>query len=98
MAQVTWRTSALLIERVQNLAAAEGVSMNAFLTRVLTIATDSDDADPLAVRLRSRLRAAGMLAEGTPTASRPDERELTQAKAVAGSGISLSDLVSTLRE
>lgn len=98
MAQVTWRTSGPLIERVQNLAAAQGVSMNEFLTRVLTIATDSDEADPLAVRLRDRLRAAGVLAEGTAMAGRPGERELAQAKAAAGTGVALSDVVSSLRE
>ncbi|TFC17385.1 transcriptional regulator [Cryobacterium algoritolerans] len=98
MGQVTWRAPEALIERVQHLAAAEGVSMNAFLSRVLTLATESDESDPLVLRLRNRLRAAGMLAEGAPTGPRPSKTDFARARAAAGEGIALSDVVTGLRE
>jgi hypothetical protein len=98
MAQVTWRAPDALIERVQHVAAAEGISMNEFLSRVLALASDSDETDPLAAKLRSRLRAAGMLASGDPAHSRPDADALAKARKAAGSGTPLSDVVSSMRE
>lgn len=77
---------------------AEGVSMNEFLSRVLALATDSDESDPMAVRLRSRLRAAGMLAEGTASHPRPDADAVARARKAAGSGTPLSEVVSSMRE
>ncbi|WP_308466066.1 hypothetical protein [Rathayibacter soli] len=97
MSQVTWRAPDALVKRVQHLAGAEGLSMNEFLTRVLTLASDADETDPLAVRLRNRLRSAGMLADGSTTATRPSADALARARAAAGAGIPLSEVVSTLR-
>ncbi|TFD51629.1 transcriptional regulator [Cryobacterium sp. Hh11] len=98
MAQVTWRTSDELVKQVQNLALAEGLSMNEFLNRVMTVAAQSDESDPLAARLRNRLRAAGLLATGTPNGPRPSGAEIARARAAAGSGVPLSEIVSTMRE
>lgn len=97
MAQITWRAPDSLVERVQLLARAEGISMNEFLSRVLTLATDSDENDPLAVRLRDRLRAAGMLADGVPPGVRPSAEAVTRARSAAGRGTPVSEVVSTLR-
>ena len=98
MAQVTWRAPDALVERVQHVAEAEGISMNEFLSRVLALASDSDESDPLAARLRGRLRAAGMLAGGEPAHPRPDADALAKARRAAGAGTPLSDVVSGMRE
>ena len=98
MAQVTWRATDELVRRVQAVAAAEGLSMNELMTRVLAIATDSDDRDPAAVRLRERLRAAGMLTSWAPTTRKPpDGADLERARAAAGTGTRLADIVSGQR-
>lgn len=98
MAQVTWRATDELVRRVQAVAAAEGLSMNELMTRVLAIATDSDDRDPAAVRLRERLRAAGMLTSWAPTTREPpDGADLERARAAAGTGTPLADIVSGQR-
>ena len=98
MAQVTWRTSDELVKQIQNLALAEGLSMNEFLNRVMTAAAQSDENDPLAARLRNRLRSAGLLATGTPNGPRPSDVEIARSRAAAGSGIPLSEIVSAMRE
>ncbi|WP_211195973.1 hypothetical protein [Agromyces sp. H66] len=98
MAQVTWRANDDLVRRVQAVAASEGLSMNELMTRVLSIATDSDERDPAAVRLRERLRAAGMLASWAPTSpAPPDAADLDRARAAAGTGTKLADIVSAQR-
>lgn len=99
MGQVTWRAPDELVRRIQNLAHAEGTSMNELINRVLTLATDSDEVDPHSVRLRTRLRAAGMLADGSSArGTRPASVELARARVAAGEGVPLSDVVSTMRE
>ena len=96
MAQVTWRANDDLVRRVQTVAAAEGLSMNELITRVLSLATDSDERDPAAVRLRERLRAAGMLASWSESEP-PDAANLERARAAAGTGTPLADIVTAQR-
>lgn len=73
--------------------------MNELINRVLALATDSDEVDPQSVRLRTRLRAAGMLAHGSSARGpRPSSDDLARARAAAGEGVPLSDVVSTMRE
>ena len=98
MGQVTWRAPDALVERVQHLAAAEGTSMNEFLNRVLTLATDSNENDPAAVRLRNRLRASGMLAQSGVATDPPSSDVLDRARAAAGQGVPLSEVVSNMRK
>lgn len=76
---------------------AENISMNEFLSRVPAIAVATDESDPAAVRLRGRLRAAAMLAVGTTLPERPDAEALAGARAAAGRGQPLSDIVSNQR-
>ena len=71
--------------------------MNEFLSRVPGIAVATDESDPAAVRLRGRLRAAAMLAVGTTLPERPDAEALAGARAAAGRGQPLSDIVSNQR-
>lgn len=97
MGQVTWWAPDALVARVQHLAAAEGASMNEFVNRVLTLATDSDENDPVAVRLRNRLRAAGMPAHSAAVADPPSPDALARARAAAGEGVPLSEVVANMR-
>lgn len=98
MAQVTWRASEQLVERVQRLAQADGVSMNEFLTRVMTLVSDVDETQSAATQLRARLRACGLLAEPSAAApARPAEDSLRTARAAAAQGTPLSEVVDTLR-
>ena len=97
MAQVTWRANDDLVRRVQTVAVAEGLSMNELITRVLSLAIDSDERDPAAVRLRERLRAAGMLASWPPPSEPPDAADLEKARAAAGTGTPLADIVTAQR-
>lgn len=95
MSQVSWRAPDTLVERVQKTAAAQGRSMNDFMTRILDVATSPDARDPEEVRLRARLERAGLLVvpmhwdEVVPSAP-----EIEAARKEAGSGTSLSDLIS----
>lgn len=84
-------------KRVQTVAASEGLSMNELMTRVLSLATDSDERDPAAVRLPERLRAAGMLASWTSPPGPPDAADLERARTAAGAATPLADIVSAQR-
>jgi hypothetical protein len=95
MAQVTWRASEELVERVQGAARRQGRSMNDYITAVLDVAADANLAGTEAERLRKRLAHAGLLAPGDGRRiQRPSAQEVAQARAAAGKGASLSDLVS----
>lgn len=98
MNQVTWRAPRELVERVQNLAAQQGRSMNEYLTRVLDAATSPDDVDSESERVRARLARAGLLANPPSSISgRPSSDSVERARAEAGTGAPLSDLVAGAR-
>jgi hypothetical protein len=95
MAQMTWRTSDELLERVRRQAQQRGRSLNEWVTAVLSAATDSSLAGDEAQRVRERLAAAGLLeAPEAGPRRRPDEASIARARAAAGRGGSLSALVS----
>ncbi len=92
MAQMTWRASDELLDRVRQEARHEGQTLNDFVSRVMAAVTDpaleGDDVE----RMRRRLRAAGVLADTGPrVASRPPESAVALARAAAGRGRPLSD-------
>lgn len=95
MAQVTWRASTDLVDRVRDEAARQGRSLNDYLTRLAEAATDPDLADSDQQRLRERLAQAGLL---TPASGkrgrRPDPAAVARARRRAGRGTPVSDLVS----
>lgn len=102
MAQVTWRAADELVDRVRAVAGSSGYSMNEFLTRVLDAATDPNLAGGEAARIRERLERAGLLAELSAGQSAPrprvDPDALRAARARAGQGTSLADLIDAERE
>ena len=110
MAQMTWRATEELLERVRHQAVELGRSLNDWVTVVLDAASDPANAGGQAERLRERLGRAGLL-EGhggggpdpvtparptgaRPTGARPTPELLAQARAAAGRGPTLSEIVS----
>ncbi len=95
MTQVTLRLPDDLLDRLKAAARTSGQSLNNWATLVLTAAVDPDLAGEPAERLRERLARAGLLAPlETRARPRPDAARLAQARAAAGKGRRLSDLVS----
>ncbi len=94
MPQVTWRAPEELIERVRLQAQQRGRSLNDWVTAILDAATDPATAGGEAERVRERLARAGLL-DPAPVAPRrrPNRELVAQARAAAGDGTSLSDLV-----
>lgn len=97
MGQLTIRTSEELLERVRAAARRTGRSMNEYVAGVLDAATNPDLAGGEAERVRERLARAGILAPGGSPRVRPDARDVAVARAEAGRGTPLSDLVAADR-
>jgi hypothetical protein len=97
MAQVTWRASEELIDRVRQAAADEDRSVNEYLTRLAEAATDPVNAADDLERVRERLRRAGLLAPAGRPRPRPDATAVARARRRAGRGTPLSDLVTDER-
>ncbi len=94
MAQLTIRADDELVERVRVAARVHGRSMNDYITRLLDAATNPDLAGDEAAVLRERLAQVGLLATpGTPR-HRPSPARVAAARAAAGRGTPLSDVVS----
>ncbi|MHB1711024.1 MAG: FitA-like ribbon-helix-helix domain-containing protein [Acidimicrobiales bacterium] len=94
MAQMTWRSSDELHERIRSAAAQHGRSMNEFVTLVLDAATDPELAGSDAGRLRERLDRAGILIPAGLPRRRPDPDQVRAARVRAGAGAALSRLVN----
>lgn len=98
MAQMTRRADDALLEHVRFQAAESGRSMNDSVAAVLRTVADPDHAEPGIERLRARPARAGLLATATRQGERPDQAAFEPARAQAGAGTPLSDIVSTGRE
>ncbi len=97
-AQITIRLNPELVKRLKADAERAGRTMNAHVSVILDAATNPDTAGDEARQLRERLRRAGVLLEVTPTTQpRPDDEAFERARAEAGRGTALSDIVSELR-
>lgn len=96
---MTWRADAELLQRVRLQAQEHGRSLNDWVTTVLAAASDSTFAGSDADRVRERLARAGLLearngaTTGARSVRRPDGKALAAAKAAAGRGTPLSELV-----
>ncbi|MGH9189644.1 MAG: transcriptional regulator [Acidimicrobiales bacterium] len=99
MSQLTLRLEENLAGQVKSAAAARGMSVNRWASSVLRAAVDPDLAGDEAERLRARLVRAGLLQPPSETReggakARPDARAVARARARAGRGRRLADLVS----
>lgn len=94
MAQMTWRTSDDLLERVRRQAERQGRSLNDWVTTVLSAASDPTLAGSEAERIRERLAHAGLLLGTGAPRRRPSASRVAEARAAAGRGTPLSDLVA----
>lgn len=93
MQQVTWRAADELVDRVRWSAARAGHSMNEYLSRVLSAATDPELADAESVRVRERLARAGLLVPPQAPRDRPDAERVEAAGRRAAGGTSVADIV-----
>jgi hypothetical protein len=98
MGQMSWRASDDLLDRVRRQASEHGRSLNEWVTLVLEAASDPSYASSEADRVRERLAAAGLLERPTGSSGkRPSRQALARARAEAGRGTPLSDLVASGR-
>lgn len=98
MAQVTWRASDALVDRVRRAAASRGASVNEYVTQVLDAATDPDLAGSETAAVRERLERAGLLVHPSASARRaPTTGQLAEARARAGRGTPLSEIIADSR-
>jgi plasmid stability protein len=96
--QLTVRAPDELVARVKAVAAAQHRSMNDYVAAVLQAATDPDLAGDEAGRVRERLGRAGLLVTSVPRQVRPSPEQVAAARAVAGRGTPLAELVELGRE
>ena len=94
---LTLRVPPEVADRLRSAADERGESLNAYATAVLHAAVDPDLAGSELDRLRERLARAGLLAPARGTGRRPDPARVARARAAAGRGRPLSDLVSDER-
>lgn len=96
MKQLTLRVEDDLADALKSVANERGQSVNAYAKSVLRAAVDPAHAGSEIQRMRERLARAGLL-EDLPRLSesdRPSEAELKRARAEAGKGTPLSQLVT----
>lgn len=92
---MTWRADDALLERARLVAKAAGKSLNEWVTAVIGAATDPELAGDEAEQVRARLRLAGLLAEpASGPAHNVAPQRLAAARASAGGGVMLSELVA----
>lgn len=96
MKQLTLRVDDDLADALKSVAAEHGESVNAYAQSVLRAAVDPAHAGSEIQRMRERLARAGLLARVKRglESERPSEEELARARAEAGKGTPLSQLVS----
>lgn len=93
---MTWRASEELLERVRQQAAQQGKSLNEWVTAVLDAVSNPQTAGSERAQIRERLAVAGLLeAQGSGAkVSRPSRRQFEAARAAAGRGTPLSEIVA----
>lgn len=92
---MTWRVSDELLEQVRCHAQRHGRSLNDWVTTVMAAATDPAYAADETAQVRERLARAGLLeAPSGQESRRPAAGPVAAARARAGTGRQLSDLVT----
>lgn len=96
---MTIRAEQRLVERLKMAARQSGRSMNELVVQILEAATDPDLAGDEATRIRERLAAADLLfvPDGSHASDAPAPERLAEARARAGTGTSLSDILTSDR-
>jgi hypothetical protein len=98
MSQLTLRVPDELVDRVKVAASERGQSVNRWATAVFSAAVDPTFAGDDAQALRERLARAGLLITVVPgRRRRPNRTAVARARAAAGRGRPLGDLVSESR-
>ncbi len=101
MAQLSLRIDDDLHRRARQAAAASGVSLNGYITRLLTVAMDPAADEPDADRIRARLAAAGLIDSATrpaaPQHTPADEERFQAALSRSRGGTTGSSLVAQER-
>lgn len=99
MQQFSVRLSDERATAMRRLAGARGRSINQTFEDLVAAATDPHHADSEADRLRERLARAGLSVElsALPDVVMPDEDALRRARAAAGRGTPLSQIISEQR-
>lgn len=97
MSQVTWRAPDELVERVRQVAARQGRSLNDYLTRLAEAAVDPELAGNDMERLRERLARAGLIVAPGAKRRPPNQNSVAKARRRAGEGTPLSDLIKQER-
>lgn len=95
---MTWRAPDDLLEQVRRQARQHGRSLNEWVTTVMSAASDPANASDEIEQVRERLARAGLLevpSAGSPR--RPDAGRVAAARARAGAGRPLSELVAEQR-
>lgn len=95
---MTWRVPDHILDQVRRQAERHGRSLNDWVTTVMAAASDPSYAADEAQQVRERLARAGLLelpAGDRPR--RPPARRVEAARARAGSGRPLSELVAEQR-
>jgi hypothetical protein len=95
MRQLTLRVPEELATLLKGAAADRDESVNGYAVKVLSAAVDPDLAEDEISGLKERLARAGLLlTPGQLARKRPSTRELNGARAAAGRGRQLSELVA----
>jgi hypothetical protein len=95
MRQLTLRVPAELAEQLKGVARDRQESVNGYAVKVLSAAVDPDLAGDELTGLRERLARAGLLLAPEPLPTkRTSAHALNSARAAAGRGRPLSDLVA----
>lgn len=98
--QLTIRADPELIERVRDDARRLDRSMNEHVVKLLEASTNPQHASDERAEVRERLRRAGVLSEWPrlPSRPRPTQAEIDDARAAAGRGTPLSQIIRELRD
>jgi predicted transcriptional regulator len=95
MRQLTLRVPEELAERLKGVANGREESVNGYVVKVLSAAVDPELAGDEITGLKERLARAGLLlTPGRLQAKPPSAHALSRARAAAGRGRPLSDLVT----
>lgn len=94
MHQLTIRMSDDLAREIAREARVQGVSVNRLICRAVEAVVSPDTIDDDLLRLRARLRAAGLIVEDPPASGHlVSEDQVEQAMRSAGKGKSLTEYV-----